>query len=53
MDRNIIEEMLISAEEQLKYKNSSYCKGQIVAYRKVLEMISNDMISIVNESKRY
>lgn len=53
MDRIIIEDMLISAEERMKYKNSSYCKGQISAYRKMLEMIDKDTLDIVKEAKRY
>jgi len=51
MIKIIIEELLENANEHMKYKNTSYCKGQINAYKKILEILDEDNENMKIESK--
>ena len=52
LSREIIEDKIMYAEERQKYKNSSYCKGQIYAYKEMLGIMDREIEGIVEEGKR-
>jgi len=52
MNKIIIEELLENVNEHMEYKKSSYCRGQIHAYKKILELMDTEILDLVIESKR-